>query len=120
MGSQRLERSVRILYDRGRIMLRPATGRPAHLGLFLLAAAVLCRPAAGGPPAQPGGAENGRVPDAWFRAHVEELDALYKHLHTHPEISYQEHETAKRMAAELEKAGAEVTPAWASSVWSAC
>ena len=35
---------------------------------------------------------------------------LYKHLHTHPELSFQEHETAKRIAAELEKAGAEVTP----------
>ena len=35
--------------------------------------------------------------------------ALYKDLHTHPELSFQELETAKRMAAELGEAGAEVT-----------
>ena len=34
---------------------------------------------------------------------------LYKHLHTHPELSYQEVETAARIADELEKAGAKVT-----------
>ncbi len=47
--------------------------------------------------------------DPWIAAHIDELDALYKHLHTHPELSFQEHETARRIAAELEKAGAEVT-----------
>jgi len=34
---------------------------------------------------------------------------LCKHLHKNPELSFQEFETAKRMAAELEKAGFEVT-----------
>jgi len=34
---------------------------------------------------------------------------LCKHLHQHPELSFQEFETAKRMTAELEKAGFEVT-----------
>ncbi len=62
-------------------------------GFLLIAAAFPCGATAG---------------DAWIAAHIDELDALYKHLHTHPELSYQEHETAKRMAVELEKAGARV------------
>ncbi len=37
------------------------------------------------------------------------LDALYKHLHTHPELSFQEKESAARMADELRRAGFEVT-----------
>ncbi len=34
---------------------------------------------------------------------------LYKHLHSHPELSFKEVETSKRIAAELKAAGAEVT-----------
>src|SRR5690349_11369033 len=37
------------------------------------------------------------------------LEALYKHLHSHPELSLEEKETAARMAAELKEAGIEVT-----------
>lgn len=37
------------------------------------------------------------------------LEDLYKHLHSHPELSLQEMETARRIADELEKAGFEVT-----------
>lgn len=37
------------------------------------------------------------------------LESLYKHLHTHPELSLQEKETAKRIADELERAGFQVT-----------
>lgn len=37
------------------------------------------------------------------------LVALYKHLHANPEVSFQEVETAARMAAELKKAGFTVT-----------
>ncbi len=37
------------------------------------------------------------------------LDSLYKHLHTHPELSLQEKETGRRMADELERAGFSVT-----------
>lgn len=37
------------------------------------------------------------------------LDALYKHLHAHPELSFHEVETARRMAAELRRAGFELT-----------
>jgi len=38
-----------------------------------------------------------------------ELLALYQHLHTHPELSYQEKHTAARIAEELRKLGFEVT-----------
>lgn len=37
------------------------------------------------------------------------LDALYKHLHTHPELSYQEANTSARLAKELKAIGFEVT-----------
>lgn len=37
------------------------------------------------------------------------LEALYLHCHTHPELSFQEFNTAKRMAEELRTAGFEVT-----------
>jgi amidohydrolase len=37
------------------------------------------------------------------------LQALYKHLHTHPELSNMETETSKRIAKELKEAGFEVT-----------
>src|SRR5688500_3414935 len=37
------------------------------------------------------------------------LGALFTHSHRNPELSFLETETAKRMAAELKKAGAEVT-----------
>jgi amidohydrolase len=48
--------------------------------------------------------------DAWFDQHQEELVGLYRHLHSHPELSYKEVATASRIAEELKKAGAEVTP----------
>src|SRR5215471_3865601 len=37
------------------------------------------------------------------------LFELYKHLHSHPELSFQEKETSARLAEELRKAGFEVT-----------
>jgi amidohydrolase len=37
------------------------------------------------------------------------LEALYHHLHQHPELSYREEKTAARVAQELRQAGAEVT-----------
>ena len=37
------------------------------------------------------------------------LDALYQHLHAHPEISFQEEKTGQRIAVELRDAGFEVT-----------
>ncbi len=54
-------------------------------------------------------ADNSPVEDDWLNAHNEEFLGLYRDLHTHPELSFQEHATAKRIAEELQKAGAEVT-----------
>ena len=42
-------------------------------------------------------------------AEHERLEALYKHLHSHPELSLQEVNTAARMAREMRAAGFEVT-----------
>lgn len=46
---------------------------------------------------------------AWFEANVDSLSELYVWLHTHPELSFQEKETAARIAAEWEIAGFDVT-----------
>ena len=48
-------------------------------------------------------------PGDWFDKHEGELIDLYRHLHSHPELSYKEVATAARIAEELKKAGAEVT-----------
>ena len=37
------------------------------------------------------------------------LFELYKHLHAHPELSFQEKQSAARLAEELRQAGCEVT-----------
>jgi len=42
-------------------------------------------------------------------AQYSHLDALYKDIHTHPELSFQETRTAARLAAELKARGYEVT-----------
>lgn len=42
-------------------------------------------------------------------AQYAQLFALYKHLHTHPELSFKEEQTAKRIAEELRQTGFEVT-----------
>ncbi len=47
--------------------------------------------------------------DAAVNAETASLDALYKHLHQSPELSYHEKETAARIARELAEAGFEVT-----------
>jgi hippurate hydrolase len=47
--------------------------------------------------------------DPWFRVHAEELLGLYRHIHSHPELSFHEVETSQRIAEELRRAGAEVT-----------
>ena len=46
---------------------------------------------------------------AWAKKHAEELVELYRHFHSHPEVSFQEKETAARLAKELRATGAEVT-----------
>jgi hippurate hydrolase len=90
-------------------MQRASSARLAPIAFIIVVSLLAGRPAAGDPPRQDKGGPSDRASDPWIAAHLDELEALYKHLHTHPELSYQEHETAKRMAAELAKAGAEVT-----------
>ncbi len=45
----------------------------------------------------------------WVEENVEQLVELYRHFHMHPELSFQEEQTGKRLAKELEDVGAEVT-----------
>ena len=47
--------------------------------------------------------------DEWFSKQSPALLALYQQLHSHPELSFHEAETSKRIAEELRQAGAEVT-----------
>ena len=70
---------------------------------FRLAAAVFLLIGLSASAAEPG------ADGSWFAAQADELVGLYKHLHSNPELSYQEVKTAGRIADELSKAGAEVT-----------
>ena len=47
--------------------------------------------------------------DAWLAAQRDDLVGLYTRLHSHPELSYQEVDTAATIAEALKKAGAKVT-----------
>ena len=49
------------------------------------------------------------TPREWATTHVDELVELYRHFHSHPELSFQEKETAARVAKELKAAGVDVT-----------
>jgi hippurate hydrolase len=61
------------------------------------------------------GAEPGKIPERVadlkkrIVADYDRLDGLYKHVHSHPELSLQEVQTAARLAKELREAGFEVT-----------
>lgn len=48
-------------------------------------------------------------PRAWAEKHQGEIVKLYQHFHSNPELSFQEKETAARLAKELRAAGVEVT-----------
>src|SRR5487761_1453992 len=49
-------------------------------------------------------------PAEWAQGdHLDRLVALYRHFHSHPDLSMQEKETAARLAKELEATGAKVT-----------
>jgi len=61
-------------------------------------------------PTEPTGpSETSGAEASWLNTELPELVALYQHLHRNPELSLQEHETAERIARELEAIGAEVT-----------
>lgn len=49
------------------------------------------------------------APRDWTNQHLSELVELYRHFHRHPELSFQEQETAERLAKELSAAGCKVT-----------
>ena len=50
-------------------------------------------------------------PTAWAKEHLPELVQLYRHFHSHPELSFHEKETAARLAKEWKAVGAEVSTA---------
>ena len=54
-------------------------------------------------------AAQAETPREWATTNSAALFELYQHFHTHPELSFQEKETAARVAKELKAAGAEVT-----------
>jgi amidohydrolase len=47
--------------------------------------------------------------EQWADANLDKIVELYRHFHAHPELSFQEKETAARLAKELRDAGVEVT-----------
>ncbi len=49
------------------------------------------------------------TPAEWTAASLDDLVALYRHFHQHPELSFYEKDTAARLAKELSAVGAEVT-----------
>lgn len=46
--------------------------------------------------------------ETWANENIDELEELYRHFHTHPELSFFESETAARLAEELRETGASV------------
>jgi len=48
-------------------------------------------------------------PSEWMDEHLDEYLQLYQHFHTHPELSFYEEQTARRLAEELQAAGCNVT-----------
>jgi hippurate hydrolase len=60
-------------------------------------------------PAQQGLASADEAATAWIERELAGVVALYRELHAHPELSLEEHETAARVARELEAAGYAVT-----------
>ncbi|HEY2414110.1 MAG TPA: amidohydrolase [Pirellulaceae bacterium] len=51
----------------------------------------------------------GEDAERWAKAHASELVDLYRHFHSHPELSFEERETGARVAKELRAIGMDVT-----------
>lgn len=83
----------------------PWTSRPVAC-LLLLAGLV---PALAGQEKAAPGAPLEQPVRARIDAEFPVLEALYKHLHTHPELAYEEEQTATRLARELKGLGFDVT-----------
>lgn len=75
---------------------------PAVVALALALAALVLAPSSS---AQASASDLDRV----VETEAPSLEALYRHLHSHPELSFQEKETARRIASELREAGFQVT-----------
>jgi amidohydrolase len=95
-------------------MFRRFSDRMYALGMLILVTAVV-QPAPGccGEPVRAGnGAVEDRVAEIknLIAEQLTRLEALYKHLHTHPELSLQEVQTAARLEQEMKEIGFEVTP----------
>jgi hippurate hydrolase len=75
---------------------------PAVVALALALAALVLAPSSA---AQASASDLDRV----VETEAPSLEALYRHLHSHPELSFQEKETARRIASELREAGFQVT-----------
>jgi hippurate hydrolase len=84
--------------------------RITHLLTCLTALAFGPLAAAAAEKGGPGAARAGAIKKC-VEAEYASLESLYKHLHSHPELSYQEEQTAARMARELKAAGFDVTTA---------
>ena len=95
-------------------MFRRFSDRIYALGMLILVTAVV-QPTPGrcGAPVRAGNeAVNERVAEIknLIGEQLTRLEALYKHLHTHPELSLQEVQTAARLEQEMKEIGFEVTP----------
>jgi amidohydrolase len=77
---------------------------PGRLALALTLAAAFTSTAYAQPAKQRTAAINAKI-----QAEMDSLLSLYKHLHSHPELAYEEEKTAARMAKELKDLGFEVT-----------
>lgn len=86
------------------VVSRTSTGSAQRRLAWLTLVAVICLPGF----LRPAAAEDA-VRLKWIDQTVSELLPLYHHFHSHPELSFQEVETAKKLAEELRKAGFEVT-----------
>ncbi|MBK7950742.1 MAG: amidohydrolase [Deltaproteobacteria bacterium] len=100
--------------------MHPPTSLPRRAGLAVLMLAVLASaapaptsadaesaaPAAIPTPTNADGAARRAAIERDYDAH---LGALFEHFHRHPELSFLERETAKRLARELRKLGLDVT-----------
>ena len=84
------------------MILFPHLSRNGHFGLMVLALLTVIAPVAA-----PAGAA-GRHPELAARIADDfpSLEKLYRHLHTHPELSFREAQTAAKVAAELKALGA--------------
>lgn len=74
-----------------------------HVRLWFCLLIAVCLMSAWAPPLA---AED---PKAWLGKNLDDLQALYRHFHANPELSFQEEKTAARVSEELRKLGIEVT-----------